>query len=187
MIGESYLREIKQKNKKVIFVSGHFNNFELMAMFINAAGINVSAIYRPLNNIFLNKIMENIRIKHICKNQIKKGLGGTRELLNLLKENFSVALMIDQRVSEGIKVDFFGKPAFTTTIPAQIIKKFDCEIVPVHVERIEGIKFNITFEKPIKFQKDLSIERITLELNKILEKLILKDPSQWILTHNRWK
>ena len=187
LIGESYLREIKQKNKKVIFVSGHFNNFELMAMFINAAGINVSAIYRPLNNIFLNKIMENIRIKHICKNQIKKGIGGTRVLLNLLKENFSVALMIDQRVSEGIKVDFFGKPAFTTTIPAQIIKKFDCEIVPVHVERIEGIKFNITFEKPIKFQKDLSIERITLELNKILEKLILKDPSQWILTHNRWK
>ncbi len=187
LIGENNLREIKQKNKKVIFVSGHFNNFELMAMFINAAGINVSAIYRPLNNIFLNKIMENIRIKHICKNQIKKGLGGTRELLNLLKENFSVALMIDQRVSEGIKVDFFGKPAFTTTIPAQIIKKFDCEIVPVHVERIEGIKFNITFEKPIKFQKDLSIERITLELNKILEKLILRDPSQWILTHNRWK
>ena len=187
LIGESNLREIKQKNKKVIFVSGHFNNFELMAMFINAAGINVSAIYRPLNNIFLNKIMENIRIKHICKNQIKKGIGGTRVLLNLLKENFSVALMIDQRVSEGIKVDFFGKPAFTTTIPAQIIKKFDCEIVPVHVERIEGIKFNITFEKPIKFQKDLSIEEITLELNKILEKLILKDPSQWILTHNRWK
>ena len=187
LIGESNLREIKQKNKKVIFVSGHFNNFELMAMFINAAGINISAIYRPLNNIFLNKIMENIRIKHICKNQIKKGLGGTRELLNLLKENFSVALMIDQRVSEGIKVDFFGKPAFTTTIPAQIIKKFDCEIVPVHVERIEDIKFNITFEKPIKFQKDLSIEEITLELNKILEKLILKDPSQWILTHNRWK
>ena len=187
LIGESNLREIKQKNKKVIFVSGHFNNFELMAMFINAAGINVSAIYRPLNNIFLNKIMENIRIKHICKNQIKKGIGGTRELLNLLKENFSVALMIDQRVSEGIKVDFFGKPAFTTTIPAQIIKKFDCEIVPVHVERIEGIKFNITFEKPIKFQKDLSIERITLELNKILEKLILREPSQWILTHNRWK
>ena len=79
--------------------------------------------------------MEKIRTDHICKNQIKKGIRGSRELITFLKKNFSVALMIDQRVSEGIRSDFFGKPAFTTTIPAQIIKKFNCEIVPVHIER----------------------------------------------------
>jgi len=158
-----------------------------MAMFIDASGIKLSAIYRPLNNIFLNKIMENIRIKHICKNQIKKGKRGTRELLNYLNKNYSVALMIDQRVTEGIRVDLFGKPASTTTIPAQISKKFDCEIVPVYIERYEDIKYNLTIEKPIKFDKNLSIEQITLKLNKILERMILKNPSQWILTHNRWK
>ena len=187
IIGKDYLEEIKYKNKKVVFVSGHFNNFELMAMFIDASGINLSAIYRPLNNIFLNKIMENIRIKHICKNQIRKGKSGTRELLNYLNKNYSVALMIDQRVSEGIRVNLFGKQASTTTIPAQILKKFDCEIVPVYIERYEDIKFNLTIEKPIKFDQNLSIEEITLELNKILERMILKNPSQWILTHNRWK
>ena len=187
VIGQNYLEEIKDKNKKVVFVSGHFNNFELMAMFIDASGINLSAIYRPLNNIFLNKIMENIRIKHICKNQIRKGKSGTRELLNYLNKNYSVALMIDQRVSEGIRVNLFGKQASTTTIPAQILKKFDCEIVPVYIERYEDIKFNLTIEKPIKFDQNLSIEEITLELNKILERMILKNPSQWILTHNRWK
>ena len=112
-----------------------------MAMFIEASGIELAAIYRPLNNIFLNKIMENIRLKHICKKQIKKGKSGTRELLNSLKKNFSVALMIDQRVSEGIGCNFFGIPAFTTTIPAQIVKKYCCEIVPVHIERYEDIKF----------------------------------------------
>ena len=120
VIGQNYLEEIKDKNKKVVFVSGHFNNFELMAMFIDASGINLSATYRPLKNIFLNKIMENIRIKSICKNQIRKGKSGTRELLNYLNKNYSVALMIDQRVSEGIKVNLFGKQASTTTIPAQI-------------------------------------------------------------------
>jgi len=187
IIGNNYLEDIKSKNKKVVFVSGHFNNFELMAMFIDAAGINLSAIYRPLNNIFLNKIMENIRLKYICKNQIKKGKSGTREILNFLKKNFSVALMIDQRVTEGIKSNLFGKPAFTTTIPAQIVKKYDCEIVPVYIERYDKIRFNLTISQPIKFNNDLSIEDITLELNKILEKMILKNPSQWILTHNRWK
>ena len=158
-----------------------------MAMYINASGINLAAIYRPLNNIFLNQIMEHIRIKYICKNQIKKGKSGTRILLNFLKKNYSIALMIDQRVSEGIKSDFFGKPAFTTTIPAQIIKKFDCEIVPVHIERYDNVKFNLTINKPLKFDKNTSIEEITLRLNKILENMIIKDPSQWILTHNRWK
>jgi len=187
IIGNNYLEDIKSKNKKVVFVSGHFNNFELMAMFIDAAGINLSAIYRPLNNIFLNKIMENIRLKYICKNQIKKGKSGTREILNFLKKNFSVALMIDQRVTEGIKSNLFGKPAFTTTIPAQIVKKYDCEIVPVYIERYDKIRFNLTISQPIKFNNNLSIEDITLELNKILEKMILKNPSQWILTHNRWK
>ncbi len=185
--GYNYLEEIKNKRKRVVFVSGHFNNFELMAMLIDSAGINLSAIYRPLNNIFLNKIMENIRVKHICNNQIKKGKKGSRELLNFLKKNFSVALMIDQRVTEGIKSDLFGKPAFTTTIPAQIVKKFSCEVVPVYIERYDNIKFKLTINKPIKFDNNLNIEEITLKLNKILEEMILKNPSQWIFTHDRWK
>ena len=185
--GINILEQIKRENKRVVFVSGHFNNFELMAMFIDASGIKLSAIYRPLNNIFLNKIMENIRLKYICKNQIKKGKSGTRELLNYLNRNFSVALMIDQRVTEGIKCKLFDKPAFTTTIPAQIVKKFDCEIVPVHIERYEDIKFKLTINDPIKFENNENIEEITLKLNKILEKMIIRNPSQWILTHNRWK
>ncbi len=185
--GQNYLEEIKSKNKKVVFISGHFNNFELMAMAIDSIGIKLAAIYRPLNNIFLNKIMENIRREYICHNQIKKGRSGTRELLKYINKNFSIALMIDQRVSEGINSTLFGRSASTTTIPAQIIKKYDYEIVPVYISRTENIKFNLTIEKPIKFEKNKSIEQITLELNKILEQMILKNPSQWILTHNRWK
>ena len=185
--GDEILDEIKRKNKRVVFISGHFSNFELMAMFIDSSGINLSAIYRPLNNIFLNNIMENIRSQFICKNQIKKGKSGTREILKFLKKNFSVALMIDQRVSEGIKCNFFGKPAFTTTIPAQIVKKFGCEIVPIYIERVDNVDFKLTINEPITFEKKETIEEITLKLNKILEKMILKNPSQWILTHNRWK
>ena len=187
IIGSENLKKIKSENKKVVFVSGHFNNFELMAMFIEAAGINLAAIYRPLNNIFLNPIMEKMRVKFICKNQIKKGIGGTRELINYLKKDFSVALMIDQRVSEGILSNLFGKPAYTTTIPAQIVKKFNCEIVPVYIERIDNLKFNLIFQEPIKFDQKIGINEITDNLNILLEKMILRDPSQWILTHNRWK
>tara|TARA_B100000963_G_C22560934_1_gene641294 strand:- start:202 stop:1062 length:861 start_codon:yes stop_codon:yes gene_type:complete len=185
--GLNFLNEIKKSNEQVIFVSGHFNNFELMAMQIEKVGINLCAIYRPLNNPFLNIIMEKIRKDYICKNQIKKGKGGTRELLNFYKKNYSVALMIDQRVSEGVSVKLFNRLAKTTTIPAQLIKKFGCKIMPVYIERVKDIHFKISFSNPIQFDKKLTTKEITLELNKLLEKMILKNPDQWIWTHGRWK
>ena len=185
--GLNYLNEIKNNNEQAVFISGHFNNFELMAMEIEKAGINLCAIYRPLNNPFLNIIMENIRKNYICKNQIKKGKGGTRDLLNLFKKNFSAALMIDQRVSEGENIDLFNNSAKTTTIPAQLVKKYGCDIIPVYIERLKNYHFKLYFNKPIKFDDNLSIQKITLELNKILEKMILKNPDQWIWSHDRWK
>jgi len=181
------LENVKKDSKPVIFISGHFNNFELMAMQIEKLGIDLAAVYRPLNNKFLNPLMESIRKKYICKKQIKKGISGTKELLLNFKKGTSIALMIDQRVSEGIRVDLFNEKALTTTIPAQFIKKFGAKIIPVHIERINVEKFNITFQDPIKFSKDSNIETITYKLNNILEEMIKKNPSQWIWSHNRWK
>ena len=185
--GAEVLEDIKKNNKQVVFISGHFNNFELMAMEIEKHGINVAAIYRPLNNIFLNKKMEKIRTNYICKKQIKKGRSGTREMLELFRDGSSIALMIDQRVSEGISVNFFNRKCLTTTIPAQLIKKYNCGIVPVYIERKNNINFEISFSKIIEFQKNNNIENITLELNSILESMILKNIDQWIWSHNRWK
>ena len=185
--GQEILNELKDSKEPVVFISGHFNNFELMAMQIEKSGINLAAIYRPLNNIFLNKIMEKIRTKYICRKQIKKGGSGTRELLESFKNNYSIAIMIDQRVSESIKVDFFNQKASTTTIPAQLFKKFGSKIVPIYIERINGVYFKMTVSRPIIFEKESTIEEITLKLNKWLEKMILINPDQWIWSHDRWK
>ena len=185
--GQEILDDIKKHNKQVVFISGHFSNFELMAMHLENSGIKLSAIYRPLNNIFLNKIMERIRKKYICKNQIKKGIGGIKKLINLKKSNYSTALMIDQRVSEGIKSNFFNNEALTTTIPAQLVKKFKIPVVPIFIERINNLNFKITINKPINFSNETSIKNITDELNQILEKMIINKPEQWIWSHNRWK
>ena len=185
--GQEILNKLKQSGEPVIFISGHFNNFELMAMQIEKSGINLAAIYRPLNNIFLNKIMEGIRKKYICKKQIKKGRKGTRELLEFFKKNYSIALMIDQRVSEGIKSNFFNEPALTTTIPAQLVKKFGCKVVPIYIERKNNFYFKMKINNPITYNKESTTEEITLDLNKWLEKMILLNPNQWIWSHDRWK
>ena len=185
--GQEILKNIKKNNKPVIFISGHLSNFELMAMTIEKFGIKLAAIYRPLNNHFLNILMERIRKKYICKYQIRKGIGGLREIVKLNKSGFSTALMIDQRVSQGIKLNFFNHLAFTTTIPAQLVKKYNYPIVPLFIERFEGTKFKITVQNPIHFSKQNSEKEITEKLNNLLEKMILIKPGQWIWSHNRWK
>ncbi len=184
---QSVLQEIISKKEPVIFISGHFNNFELMAMQIEKAGVELAAVYRPLNNNFLNPIMENIRRKYICKNQIKKGISGTKQLLQQFKNKTSIAMMIDQRVSEGIKCNLFNQEAFTTTIPAQFVKKFNAKIVPVYIEREKENDFKLKIYNPIKFKEEDTLASITQYLNSILEEMILKNPDQWIWSHNRWK
>tara|TARA_B100000787_G_C15987207_1_gene204223 strand:- start:195 stop:590 length:396 start_codon:yes stop_codon:yes gene_type:complete len=131
--------------------------------------------------------MERVRKKYICKNQIEKGISGTKKLLSFFKKKTSIALMIDQRVSQGIKSNFFRNEALTTTIPAQFVKKFKCKVVPIHIERVKDINFKLTIHKPLEYSADETIDSITLDLNCFLEKLILKNPEQWIWSHNRWK
>ena len=184
---EKNLAEIIKSKKPVIFVSGHFANFELMSMKKKKKNIPLATIYRPLNNFFLNPLMEFLRKKYVCRNQIKKGISGVRETIQYIKMNHCVALMIDQRVSEGEIINFFNKPALTTTLPAQLAIKFGIDIVPVYIERKENNTFEIEFQKKISPKNFKNKSDLTLELNNILEKMILRNPNQWIWTHNRWK
>ena len=187
ILGEDNLLQIKNKNKPVIFISGHFANFELMSIEITKRNIPLATIYRPLNNIFLNPFMEYLRKKYVCPNQIKKGIQGVRETINYIKKNHSIALMIDQRVSEGEKINFFDELALTTTLPAQLSKKFELDIIPVNIERDIKNNFKIEFHKSIQPRNFKNKIDLSLELNKVLEKMIIKNPGQWIWTHNRWK
>ena len=189
--GKKYLNQIKESNKPAIFYSGHFGNFELMAMEIDKFGIKTAAIYRPLNNFFLNPVMEYLRMKYICGNQIPKGRAGTRQIINKLKDSYSIALMVDQRVSEGELINFFNKPSQTTTIPAQIALKYDYKLVPVFLERKGSINFEMTIHEPYKVENTgntkKDIKNITLKINQKIEKMVVQNPGQWLWSHNRWK
>ena len=185
--GKENLAQIIKKNKPVIFISGHLANFELMSMEITKQNIPLATIYRPLNNFFLNPFMELLRRRYVCSNQIKKGIKGVRESIEYIKKKHCIALMIDQRVSEGEKVIFFDKPALTTTLPAQLSIKFDLEVIPVFIERDKDNKFKIEFQKAINPKNFKNKLDLTRELNVVLEKMITRNPGQWIWTHNRWK
>ena len=188
LIGEENLLQVSQKQKPVIFISGHFANFELMSMEITKYNISLATIYRPLNNIFLNPFMEYLRKKYVCKNQIKKGLSGVKQAMEYINKNYSIALMIDQRVGESERLNLFGKQAHTTTLPAQLSIKFNLDIVPVFIKRELNDQFLIEFKEKIspKIYKNNKKE-LTEKLNQVLEQMIRDNPDQWIWTHDRWK
>ena len=189
--GKEILDQVIKSGKPAVFISGHFANFELMAMELEKNNINLAAIYRPLNNFLLNPYMVFIRKKYICKNQIKKGLAGTKEVIGYMKKKYSVALMVDQRLGESERYPFFNKPAHTTTLPAQLALRFDCNIIPVYLERDKNNFFKMEILNPIEINKTDNLENdkknITIKINQIIEKMILKNPEQWIWTHGRWK
>ena len=189
--GTEYLEDIKKNNETVIFYSAHIANFELMAMELDKYGIKCAAIYRPLNNFFLNPLMEYLRMKYICPNQIPKGRSGMREVINKFKNGHSIALMVDQRVGEGPRINFFNRPAQTTTIPAQLALRYNCKLVPISLERKEGANFEMTVHTPYKIQKTGNDEEdttnITSKINQVIEKMIIENPKQWTWSHNRWK
>ena len=186
-VGADILNRVTSNNRPVIFVSGHFSNFELMSMEITKRKIKLATIYRPLNNYFLNPFMEYVRRKNVCKNQIKKGISGVKESIEYIKQGYSIALMIDQRVSEGEKINFFNQPALTTTLPAQLALKFGLSIIPVFIKREGSGRYKIEFYDEITSSDFTNKFDLTKKLNSILEEMIRKNPNEWIWTHNRWK
>ena len=184
--------ELKKRKNPILFFSGHFANFELLSMEIEKNGFEVCALYRPLNNVFLNPIMEKLRIKHICKNQIPKsipgkGRDGTRQLIKKINEKRNIAVMVDQKVTEGIQVNLFNKKAHTLNIPAQLALKHDYLLVPLEIKREDKINFSINIKDPLKVDQDDDQYSITRKINIELEKMILNNPCQWIWTHDRWR
>ena len=185
--GKKILDQIFVNKKPVIFISGHFANFELMSMEITKKDIKLATIYRPLNNIFLNPFMEYLRKKYICKNQIKKGRLGVKDAIKFINNQHSIALMLDQRVSEGEKIKFFNENALTTTLPAQLALKYNLDIVPIFIEREKTNFFKMKIYEPIKPSNFKNKLEISKKLNQVIEKMIIKNPDQWIWTHDRWK
>ena len=131
--------------------------------------------------------MKYLRKKYVCKNQIQKGIKGVKDSIRYIENDHSIALMIDQRVSEGIKIKFFEDEALTTTLPAQLALKYNLKIVPIFIERKNINNFKMKVFNPIDVSSLNNKLEITKKLNHVLEEMIAKNPNQWIWTHNRWK
>jgi Kdo2-lipid IVA lauroyltransferase/acyltransferase len=179
-----------EQGKSILFVSGHFGNWEIMPFVATQYGVEGGLVYRPVNNPYIDRWIVRQRAKYGPKDQITKGAQGTKRIFTLLRGAKAIFLLVDQKTSEGVPAPFFGRMAMTTPAPAALALKLGSVILPVSNERLEGARFRMTVHEPIAFEPtgnhDRDVLALTTRINETIEQCVRYRPSQWLWIHRRW-
>jgi KDO2-lipid IV(A) lauroyltransferase len=176
--------------KGVMFVSGHFANWETMPFAASQYGVEGGEVYRPLNNPYVDRWMVRQRMANGPKDQIAKGAQGTRRIFSLLRAGKSIFILVDQKTNEGLPAPFFGRDAMTTPAPAALALKLNCVMLPAFNERLGGARFRLTIHEPVAFtpsgDHDQDVQQLTIKITERIEDMVRSHPSQWLWIHRRW-
>lgn len=176
--------------KGVMFFSGHFANWELMPFVATQLGFDGGEVYRPQNNPIIDRWLVAQRAKNGPKDQVAKGVQGTKRIFTLLRRGKSIFLLADQKTNEGIAAPFFGREAMTTPAPAALALKLGSILLPTSIERLKGSRFHMVIYPPLAFapsgEHDRDIFLLTCAISEAIEKMVRARPSQWLWIHRRW-
>lgn len=186
--GENF-RAATARGKGMILLSAHFANWEIMPIVAREYGLKGAVIVRPANNPFVSKWLDELRMRKGMQEQISKGQSLLR-VFSILRKGETILLLADQRASEGIRVPFFGRDAFTTPAPATIALKLGVPIVPVANRRLNGARFHMRIYPPIDPPNTGNHERdvflMTCAVNRFIEERVREAPGEWLWIHKRW-
>jgi len=180
----------RASGKAMILVSAHFANWEIMPVAAREYGVTGGMVVRPANNPHVSRWLDRLRSRKGMPEQISKGAQGTRRIFSLLRKGESILMLADQRASEGIRVPFFGRDAFTTPAPAALARKLGAIIVPVSNRRVGGAHFHMQVHPPIESPNTGDHERdvflVTAAITRFIEDRVRECPGQWLWIHKRW-
>lgn len=183
------LEVFKNPAKPAVFVSAHLANWELAAGAIVHQGVPLSVVYTRLQNPGLDRMLYQARQALGCG--LVERDGAARQLIRCLKQGTSVGLIVDQRVDGGEPVPFFGHNMLTSITPAQLALRFDCELIPVQIQRLAGARFRVIFHPSVSADDqtapdDRKILQMTARINDLFESWIRERPQEWMCTKRRW-
>lgn len=184
IVGEEHYHAAVHDPRGSLFFSAHMANWEWAAKTAWVLGTPFSIVYRPLNNPLIEAVTTNIRNTY-QRNSIPKSSAGARELINTLRRGEPIAILIDQKMSNGIPIPFFGHDAPTSTSLGDMALKYGSPIVPTRVERIGKHRFRVTFEPPLDTSGKDALD-IMKDAHSVLERWISERPEQWFWVHRRW-
>jgi KDO2-lipid IV(A) lauroyltransferase len=188
--GVENIEAAKATGKGVMFISGHFANWETMPVTAERLGLEGAIVYRPPNNPYVDRWISRMRASGGPKEQISKGAQGTRRIFTLLRRGKAILMLVDQKTWEGVPAPFFGRDVMTTPAPASLALKLGAILLPASSERLNGAHFRVRIYPPIEFAPTGNSERdvlaLTAKINATIETLVRERPSQWLWTHHRW-
>jgi KDO2-lipid IV(A) lauroyltransferase len=189
--GEASLGAIAAGKGPVVFVSGHFSNFEMMAAAIMRCGVPCQVTYRAMNNPYVDRRVREVRVSYGIRLFAPKGLQGARELMRAIERGESVALMNDQKFNGGVEAPFFGVMAHTAPGPSSYALRFGIPLQPLSVQRLgPGARFKVIVHPQIKLEdtgdRDADIEAGVRRINAFIEDRIRARPAEWFWVHRRW-
>ena len=179
----------RKTGKPAVFVSAHLANWELAAGAIVHLGIPLSVVYTQLQNPHMDRMLFRARQSLGCGLVERDGAG--RQLIRCLKQGTSVGLIVDQRVDSGEPVPFFGRDMLTSITPAQLALRFDCELIPVQIQRLKDARFRVIFHEAVEADDETADNpskalKMTQKINALFESWIREQPQQWMCTKRRW-
>ena len=174
----------KYKGKSVLLYSSHQANWEFIAKALVPYNIKIGGVFRKANNRLVNKLIDDIR--HLVDiHMIPKGRAGAKELLNAIKNNEQIVMLVDQKMNDGIKIPFLGRDAMTAPAIANLALKYDCPIIPLQSIRIKNSNFELIIHPELEI-KNKSIHEIMLNINEQIGQWVKERPEQWFWLHRRW-
>ena len=190
VVGMERLHAIRDSGKPVVFVSGHLACFETMAAVILASGVPCQITYRAANNPYVDAQIRRARARYGVKLFAPKGGDGARELLLGMQRGESVALMNDQKFSEGPEVTFFGQPVNAAPGPSRLALRYGTVLQPMSVVRLPGVRFRVTAHEPITLEqsgdRQADIARGVQAITTFVEDRVREHPVDWFWVHKRW-
>ncbi len=189
LTGGEVLEGLAAAKKGVIFFGAHLANWELVPAVLGHHGVDVGMIYRAANNPYVDRRVQRRR-RFLAPHHFPKGGAGARRIIEHLDAGGGVYALVDQKMNEGIAVDFMGRPAMTAPAVARLAINHGYPLVPVRIERLEGARFGVTVSPPLEMPSDGSDWERTAalmgEVNRTLEDWVRARPEQWFWVHNRW-
>jgi KDO2-lipid IV(A) lauroyltransferase len=184
--------EIATQGGPAIFVTGHIGNWELLAPAATAYGIRLSSMYRAAGNPHVDALINMLRAEATGATVLMfpKGAAGARRAAGHLAKHGYLGLLVDQKLNEGIRAQFFGLPAMTTTAPAVFALHHRCPVIPIYVRRLGPARLRVEIERPLALpetsDKQRDIASLTQNINDTIENWIRADPRSWLWLHRRW-
>ena len=182
--------ELVREGRPAIFFSGHFANWEAMAIALHRLGLRYAVVYRAANNPLVDEKIIRLRAAVMSRRQIPKGKRGGRELMRAAKDGLSLCMLTDQKLGDGISVPLLGHSAMTAPAAARLALRGNLPVIPLQIVRQPGSRFTMTVHDPIEVERSgdtaADTERLTGAINGILGDFIRERPGQWLWFHRRW-